>query len=151
MKIRKSNGDSALPCATPVSKVIVALCGSLGTKRDVLGAGSVLGHHLVMVSLEAPHMWARVVNKTPDRQTVKTVDSKVDGGRNMVDAFCPAVMMLHAQLPRQDPGALLGATFRRTTSTSAKTLRFRQEIVRQLTQEHALPSCCWTTNDWTAK
>jgi hypothetical protein len=30
MKIRKSRGDSALPCATPVSKVIVAHCGSLG-------------------------------------------------------------------------------------------------------------------------
>jgi len=30
MKIRKSSGDHALPCATPVSKVIVAHCGSLG-------------------------------------------------------------------------------------------------------------------------
>ncbi len=29
MKIRKSSGDSALPCATPVSKVIVSHCGSL--------------------------------------------------------------------------------------------------------------------------
>jgi len=30
MKIRKSSGDSALPCATPVSKLIIAHCGSLG-------------------------------------------------------------------------------------------------------------------------
>ncbi len=31
--------------------------------RDVLGAESVLAHHPVTVSLEAPHKWARVVIK----------------------------------------------------------------------------------------
>jgi len=31
MNTRKSNGDRALPCATPVSKVIVAHCGSFGS------------------------------------------------------------------------------------------------------------------------
>jgi hypothetical protein len=36
--------------------------------RDVLGAGSVLGHHPVTAALAAPHKWARVVNKNPDRQ-----------------------------------------------------------------------------------
>jgi hypothetical protein len=46
-----------------------SLRGSLSvvaTCRDVLGAGSVLGHHPVTVALAAPHRWARVVNKNPD-------------------------------------------------------------------------------------
>ena len=35
MKMRKSNGDRALPCATPVSNTIVALEVSLGESRTV--------------------------------------------------------------------------------------------------------------------
>ena len=35
MKMRKSRGDSALPCATPVSKTIVALEASFGDSRTV--------------------------------------------------------------------------------------------------------------------
>ena len=36
------------------------------TCRDVLGAGSVLGHHPVTAAL-VPHKWAWEVNKNPDR------------------------------------------------------------------------------------
>jgi hypothetical protein len=40
----------------------------VATCRDVLGAGSVLGHHPVTVALAAPNKWARAVNKNPGRQ-----------------------------------------------------------------------------------